>query len=305
MAQPVLRAGLKGLRDLPRPGAPRRYDHDQRLEVFKTACSDPPEGETHRTIRSLAETVGIGKSQTHAFLSEADLGPHQVRWWLTSLHPQFDTKQADVCGLYLAPPENAIVVSLDEKTRSKREPIRQELPLRPGKPARREFEYKRHGVQALLAALLVHTGEVIGNVSNRNTQIEFLEFLDQLETQIPAHREIHAIFDNLQHLHPARRRHRRLQLAPGRGQVHGGAAGGPGPQASRALRQTVQPRLDRPPLAPKASESGAASASAIEGDRACTESLGSWRSEADHGIGSPRPDSSGGRAPEATPTVRR
>lgn len=108
---------LQGLRDLPRPGAPRRYDHDRRLAVFKTACSDPPEGETHWTVRSLAEVVGIGKSQTHAFLSEADLKPHQVRSWLTSLDPQFDTKQADVCGLYLAPPENAIVVSLDEKVR--------------------------------------------------------------------------------------------------------------------------------------------------------------------------------------------
>jgi transposase len=190
---------LDGLKDLPRPGAPRRYDHDQRLAVFKTACSDPPQGETHWTVRSLAETVGIGKSQTHAFLSEADLKPHQVRSWLTSLDPQFDTKQADVCGLYLAPPENAIVISLDEKTSIQaRQPIRKELPMQPGKPARREFEYKRHGVQALLAALLVHTGEVIGNVYDRNTRIEFLDFLDRLETQIPAGKEVHAILDNLQ-----------------------------------------------------------------------------------------------------------
>jgi transposase len=190
---------LDGLRDLPRPGAPRRYDHDQRLEVFKTACSDPPPGETHWTVRSLAEVVGIGKSQTHAFLSEADLKPHQVRSWLTSLDPQFDTKQADVCGLYLAPPENAIVVSLDEKTSIQaRQPIRKELPMLPGKPARREFEYKRHGVQALLAALLVHTGEVIGNVYDRNTRVEFLDFLDLLESQIPAGKTVHAILDNLQ-----------------------------------------------------------------------------------------------------------
>jgi transposase len=190
---------IEGLSDLPRPGKPRVYDHDKRVEVFKTACSPPPEGETHWTVRSLAEIVGVGKSQTHAFLAQADLKPHQVRSWLTSLDPDFDTKQADVCGLYLSPPENAIVVSLDEKTSIQaRQPIRKELPVEPGKPARREFEYKRHGVQALLAALLVHTGEVIGEVYDRNTRIEFLDFLDRLEAQIPPGKTVHAILDNLQ-----------------------------------------------------------------------------------------------------------
>jgi transposase len=190
---------LDGLRDLPRPGKPPVYDHDKRLEVFKTACSDPPEGETHWTVRSLAKAVGVGKSQTHEILSQADLKPHQVRSWLTSLDPAFDTKRADVCGLYLAPPENAIVVSLDEKTSIQaRQQIRKELPMQPGKPARREFEYKRHGVQALLAALLVHTGEVIGEVYDRNSRVEFLDFLDRLESEIPAGKEVHAILDNLQ-----------------------------------------------------------------------------------------------------------
>jgi transposase len=191
--------GLDGLKDLPRPGKPLVYDHDKRVEVFKTACSEPPAGETHWTVRSLAEAVGVGKSQTHEILSQADLKPHQVRSWLTSLDPEFDTKQADVCGLYLSPPENAIVVSLDEKTSIQaRQPIRKELPIEPGKPARREFEYKRHGVQALLAALLVHTGEVIGEVYDRNTRVEFLAFLDKLETEISAGKEVHAILDNLQ-----------------------------------------------------------------------------------------------------------
>jgi transposase len=190
---------IEGLSDLPRPGKPHVYDHDKQVEVFKTACSPPPEGETHWTVRSLAETVGVGKSQTHAFLAQADLKPHQVRSWLTSLDPDFDTKRADVCGLYLSPPENAIVVSLDEKTSIQaRQPIRKELPMEPGKPARREFEYKRHGVQALLAALLVHTGEVIGEVYDRNSRVEFLDFLDRLEAEIPAGKEVHAILDNLQ-----------------------------------------------------------------------------------------------------------
>jgi len=191
--------GVEGLADLPRSGRPLVYDHDKRLEVFKTACSPPPEGETHWTVRLLAETVGIGKSQTQAILAEADLKPHQVRSWLTSLDPDFDTKQADVCGLYLNPPENAIVVSVDEKTSIQaKEPIRTELAIEPGQPARREFEYKRHGVQALLAGLLVHTGEVIGNVYDRNSRVEFVDFLERLDAQIPAGKQVHAILDNLQ-----------------------------------------------------------------------------------------------------------
>lgn len=190
---------VEGLADLPRSGRPLVYGHDQRVAVFKTACSPPPEGETHWTVRSLAEAVGIGKSQTQAILSEADLKPHQVRSWLTSLDPDFDTKQADVCGLYLNPPKNAIVVSVDEKTSIQaKQPIREEIPIEPGKPARREFEYKRHGVQALLAGLLVHTGEVIGNVYDRNSRVEFVDFLDRLDAQVPDGKQVHAILDNLQ-----------------------------------------------------------------------------------------------------------
>ena len=190
---------VAGLGDLPRSGRPPVYDHDKRIEVFKTACSPPPEGETHWTARSLADAVGIGKSRVHAILAEADLKPHQVRSWLTSLDPDFDTKQADVCGLYLSPPENAIVVSIDEKTSIQaREPIRRELAMQPGKPARREFEYRRHGVQALLAGLLVHSGKIIGDVYDRNSRLEFVDFLDRLDGQIPAGKEVHAILDNLQ-----------------------------------------------------------------------------------------------------------
>ena len=191
--------GIAGLADRPRPGPPLRYGHDKRIEVFKIACSPPPEGETSWTVRALAERVGIGKSQTHQILAEADLKPHQVRSWLTSVDPDFDTKQTDVCGLYLNPPKNAIVVSIDEKTSIQaKQPIRRELALEPGTPARREFEYKRHGVQALLAALLVHSGKIVGNVYERNSRVEFLDFLDLLETEIPAGKQVHAILDNLQ-----------------------------------------------------------------------------------------------------------
>jgi transposase len=190
---------LEGLADLPRPGGPRRYGHDERLRVFRTACSPPPEGETQWTVRSIAAVVGIGKSQVQKILAEADLKPHQVRSWLQSIDPEFETKQAEVCGLYLNPPEGAIVVSIDEKTSVQaKEPIRSEIAVAPGKPARREFEYKRHGTVALLAALLVHTGEVKGNVYERNSRLEFLDFLESLEAEIPADKQAHAILDNLQ-----------------------------------------------------------------------------------------------------------
>jgi transposase len=195
----IAERGLAGLADRPRSGGPRRYGHDQRLRVFQTACSPPPPGETQWTVRSLAAAVGIGKSQTHAILAQADLKPHQVRSWLTSIDPEFETKRAEVCGLYLNPPEGAIVVSIDEKTSVQaKQPIRAQLPLRPGQPARREFEYKRHGTVALLAALLVHSGEVKGCVYERNSRVEFLDFLERLEAEIPPHKQVHAILDNLQ-----------------------------------------------------------------------------------------------------------
>jgi len=190
---------LAGLRDRPRPGGPRRYGHDQRLAVFRTGCAPPPEGETHWTVRSLAAAVGISKSRVHVILDEADLKPHQVRSWLTSLDPEFETKQAQVCGLYLQPPRGAIVVSIDEKTSIQaREPVRATIRAAPGRAERREFEYKRHGTVALLAALLVHTGEIKGGVYERNSRLEFVDFLDRLEAEIPAGKQIHAILDNLQ-----------------------------------------------------------------------------------------------------------
>ena len=91
------------------------------------------------------------------------------------------------------------MVSIDEKTSIQaKQPIRRELPLEQGKPARREFEYKRHGVQALLAALLVHSGKIVGNVYERTSRVEFIDFLDHLEAEIPAGKQVHAILDNLQ-----------------------------------------------------------------------------------------------------------
>ena len=194
-----LAQGLSGLHDRPRPGGPCRYRHDDRLRVFQTACSPPPEGASQWTVRSLAAAVSIGKSRVLELLDDASLKPHLVRSWLTSIDPQFETKRADVCGLYLTPPENAIVISIDEKTAiAARPPVRPSLPIEPGKPERREFEYRRDGTVALLAGLLVHTGEIHGHVYERHSRVEFIDFLTQLENTVQPGKQIHAVLDNLQ-----------------------------------------------------------------------------------------------------------
>jgi transposase len=191
--------GVLGLTDQDRPGKPPTYGHDDRMRVFETAVGDPPEGHTHWSVRTLAQAVCMGKTRVHEILEEAELRPHQVRSWLTSIDPDFQAKQTEVCGLYLNPPDNAIVISVDEKTGVQaKEPVRETKPMQVGTPERREFEYRRHGTQALLAALLVHTGEVMGQVYDRHTRVEFLDFLEHLEREIPHGKDVHVVLDNLQ-----------------------------------------------------------------------------------------------------------
>ncbi len=186
--------GVLGLTDQDRPGKPPTYGHDDRMRVFETAVGDPPEGHTHWSVRTLAQAVCMGKTRVHEILEEAELRPHQVRSWLTSIDPDFQAKQTEVCGLYLNPPDNAIVISVDEKTGVQaKEPVRETKPMQVGTPERREFEYRRHGTQALLAALLVHTGEVMGQVYDRHTRVEFLDFLEHLEREIPHGKDVHVV----------------------------------------------------------------------------------------------------------------
>jgi DDE superfamily endonuclease len=152
------------------------------------------------THRELAERVGMSESQAHAILRAAELRPHLTEQWVMSeLGPEFDAQAADVCGLYLDPPENAIVVSVDEKTSiAAREPARPDSPPAPGKPARRDSEYLRNGTQNLFAALEVHQGTVSGmTASTRNRWDNFIAFLDQLEAELPAGKQVIAILDNL------------------------------------------------------------------------------------------------------------
>lgn len=192
---------LAGLGDRHRPGRPAVYSHDDRLKVIKTVTETPPEPASHwsgqQIADALAAEVGISRSQIWRILDDLDLKPHRVQSWLTSKDPDFWAKAADVCGLYLDPPENALVLSVDEKTgmqaKSRKNPTK---PARPGAPERKEFEYRRNGTACLFAALDVHSGEIIHDAKNRNRSEEFIEFLEQLDAATPKNLTLHFILDN-------------------------------------------------------------------------------------------------------------
>jgi transposase len=192
---------LAGLEDRPRGGRPRVYGHDERLKIVATATSTKPEWASQWSHALLAQTLtdmGISASQVGRILGELDIKPHQVRSWLARPDdPTFWERAADVCGLYLGRPTNALVLSVDEKTaipaRSRRHPTK---PVGPGRPERQEFEYRRHGTACLIAALNVHTGEVIGTDTPRNNSVNFIAFLEQLNGSVPKRKKIHLVLDN-------------------------------------------------------------------------------------------------------------
>jgi transposase len=190
-----------GLEDRPRSGRPRVYGHDERVKVVARATSAPPEHVSHWSHDLLARdmaAMGISASQIGRILASLDIKPHKIRSWLTrSDDPEFWDRVADVCGLYLSQPLNALVLSIDEKTaiqaRSRKHPTR---PAAPGRAARQEFEYVRHGTACLMAALDVHTGEVLATDAARNDAASFIGFLEQIEAAVPTELEVHLVMDN-------------------------------------------------------------------------------------------------------------
>lgn len=192
--------GFDGLEDRPRPGRPREITAEDRLTILNKAVQ-PPDHASHWSVRDLADAlegeVDISKSHVHNVLQDLDLKPHRVEYWLHSTDPDFEEKQANIVGLYLDPPDNALVVSVDEKTQIQTNtPVEPDKPMRPGTPQRRDPHYERKGTQNLFAALVVHSGEVVGEVKDRKRSKEFVEFLDGLYTALPA-KEVHIIVDNL------------------------------------------------------------------------------------------------------------
>jgi len=193
---------LAGLEDRPRPGRPLVYGHDQRLRIVATVTQQPPDPASHWSHSQLADAladIGISASQIGRILADLDSKPHRVRGWITRPDaPAFWERAADVCGLYLAPPTNALVLSVDEKTgigaRSRTRPA---TPPAPGRPTRQEHEDLRHGTATLLAALDVHRGGVLQATDlDRNTAANFIAFLDELDARVATDRAVHLVLDN-------------------------------------------------------------------------------------------------------------
>jgi transposase len=197
--QRFLDARLDGLADEPRPGAPRTITDAQVEQVITKTLESKPKAATHWSTRSMAEHVGLSQTAVTRIWHAFGLKPHLIETFKLSTDPFFIEKVRDVVGLYMSPPENAIVLSVDEKSQvqalDRTQPL---LPLAPGQAERRTHDYARHGTTSLFAALNVATGEVIGKCYRRHRQQEFLKFLEEIDAKLPREPgvSIHLILDN-------------------------------------------------------------------------------------------------------------
>jgi transposase len=173
-------------------------------EIVELTLHHKPEGETHWSTRSLAERVGVSKDTVRRLWSELGLKPHRVDTFKVSNDPRFEDKLVDVVGLYLNPPDKAVVLCMDEKSQVQAlDRTQPSLPMKPGRAGTMTHDYKRHGTTTLFAALNVLTGNVIGKCFDRHRHDEFLRFLRLIDTQVPKGLQIHMICDNYgTHTHP-------------------------------------------------------------------------------------------------------
>ena len=191
------REGLAGLKDQPRPGQPPKYSPAQIRQVVAKVCGKPPKGRSRWTVAALAKAVDMPGSVVHGILKRHDLHPHRLRSFTFSPDPEFEAKLLEVVGLYLSPPENAVVLCLDEKTGiqalDRTQPL---LPLRRGKPKSWTNEYVRHGTRTMLAALDLATGQATTWVNPTRKSADFVTFMNQVVRQYPGER-LYVIMDNL------------------------------------------------------------------------------------------------------------
>ncbi|MGH2499402.1 MAG: IS630 family transposase, partial [Candidatus Limnocylindria bacterium] len=177
--------GIAGLRDAPRSGRPPRYDERFRQELIAKTLTKPQDA-THWSTRRLAEEVGASASTVRRIWRRERLKPHRSETFKFSRDPQLVRKVTDIVGLYLHPPEGALVLCVDEKTQiqalSRTQPM---LPLRPGQVARRTHDYKRNGTTDLFAALNIRTGEVITHCHKGHTAVDVLGFFKKIDRSVP------------------------------------------------------------------------------------------------------------------------
>ena len=190
--------GMEGLSDEPRPGTPRKITDAQVEAAVTRTLESVPAAATHWSTRSLAQQVGLTQSAVVRIWHSFGLQPHRSETFKLSTDPFLVEKVRDIVGLYLNPPEHAIVLCVDEKSQvqalDRTQPI---LPMRPGLPEQRTNDYERHGTTSLFAALEVATGKVIGKCHRRHRHQEFLKFMELVESQLPADaKEVHLVLDN-------------------------------------------------------------------------------------------------------------
>ena len=190
--------GIDGL-DTYHPGQPPTVlTSTLRAKILSTTRKKPTDGSTHWSCRKLAQALGVSKDVVHRVWKEAGLTPHRLERYMASDDPDFESKAADIIGLYLNPPRHAAIFCVDEKTAiqalDRLDPV---LPLSPGRAERHGFEYHRHGTLSLYAAVDTKSGKVIGKTAERHTSKEFVAFLAEVVAQCPARQQIHIILDNL------------------------------------------------------------------------------------------------------------
>ncbi len=188
---------LEGLLDEPRPGRPRTItDADVEAVVVKTLESAPRDA-THWSTRSMAREVGIAPDSVMRIWHAIGLQPHRQERFKLSKDPQLIEKVHDICGLYLNPPERAVVLAVDEKSQIQAlDRTAPTFPMLPGTPERATHDYKRHGTTSLYAALNIQSGEVIGSLHARHRAVEFLKFLKTIDQTVPEHLAVHLVLDN-------------------------------------------------------------------------------------------------------------
>ncbi len=188
---------LDGLYDEPRPGAPRKITDAQVEQVIIRTLESTPRGATHWSTRSMAKATGLSHATISRIWRAFGLKPHRTETFKLSPDPLLVDKVRDVVGLYVNPPEHAVVLCVDEKSQiqalDRTQPL---LPMRPGQMERRTHDYQRHGTTSLFAALDIKTGTVLAQTHRRHRSVEFRKFLDMIDEQVPAQLQVHLVLDN-------------------------------------------------------------------------------------------------------------